>query len=473
MSSPTLPTSAPDETSDFAPDLDLEEMDIHGKLVMLNAIDLSCLNLASRCAMILLSGPWCSDDLGRFMGSPGFLPDLSPLSKKQVSLAVSALEKKGLIKTWSYAGSHCWEVAGAFAFKKGLKAAFTERRKLAQVKRRTQEQRRNRRQEEFQGDSYRYEDDGSPNADGVVECIRTAGGGHVPMRPTMFHRSKVPTPKGVGKYKLIVPQPKNETGCELHLYPSFNVYDGLSPLGVVIRHLLLWQADDYGKVRIDIPALHSELGAAITKRVAMKDIELEIRRMSGSGHLLVSRRASGTYAYIRDAAQHLKKHMLKDMKLPRLHEDREFTHDSEAYKAFIEECRAHSTKRDKVYLGSYTKEGIVYVVYGPVRKAAKHFVDGYHKIMSSERYAAATPETIYGISSAANMDLLRSEELFYYGYLHKMPCEWMETIYREGEEEMAASDQNSFKILRYLMEMTPLKYLQKLRTEAPGESATA
>lgn len=474
MSPQAPPTLTPSQTvTESTEDIDALDSDIHGKLVALNAVDLSGLTLANRCAMILLSGPWATDDFGRYMGPPGFIPDLGPLSKKQASLAIRALLEKSLMKTWTYEGSHCWEVAGAYAFKPKLRAKLAENQRIARFKRVTLQDRMARRREEFHGESYIYEDDGSPNAGDVVELIRTTRGGHVPMRPTLFFRSKVPVPKGTSKYKLIAPQPKDESGCVLHLYPRFNVYAGLSLLGVVIRHLLIWKADDYGKVRIDIERLHGELGPAITKRYSMKDIEQEIGRMSTSGHLLVFRSKSGTYAFVRDAAQHMKRKKFRNMELPKLVEDREFTHDSEAYKAFFKSWREHTITRDKVYIRSYAKQGVVYAVNEYVEVAAKRFLEKYHELMSSERYAAATPETIYEINSTSPGYRLYAVELFYYGYLNKMSYAEMESFYQVCGDSLADANQNDFKILRYLMKVTPQEYLQRLRDEAPGESAIA
>ncbi len=465
MSSHALPTSATANNS--IPDLDFEEMDIHGKLVVLDAIDLSTLTLTNRCAMILLSGTWCSDDFGRFKGSPGYLPPLSALSKRQKSMALRALTEKELIKTWMIGGTRCWEVAGAYTYKKNLKAKLKERRNLARMKWLTREDRRKRRQEEFQGESYMYEDDGSPNADGVVDVIITTRGGHIPMRPLMFQRSDVPLPKNGSKQKLIVPQPTAEGEGILHMYPSFDVYDGLSELGVVIRHHLLLTADDYGRVRIDIPALHSELGVAVTKRVSTKDIDSEIQRMSESGHLLVIKRTSGTYAYIRDAAQHLKKKKFKNMKLPTLVADKEFTHDSDNYKAYFAACHAHAITRDKVYVQSYTKEGIVYACYQYIEVAAKGFLEKYHEIINTERYADATVDTIFDLSHGGNMATqLHRDELFYYGYLHKMSYEMMANLLYSSGNDMTDPNENRFKILRHLIKMTPQEYLDKLRKES-------
>lgn len=453
-------------------DLDPEEMDIHGKLVALNAVDLSNLTLSNRCAMILLAGPWVTDDFGRFTGPPGFIPDLAPLSKKQASLAIRALIEKGLIKTWTHEGSHCWEVAGAYAFKSNLKAKMGERARLSRLKRVMQDERKMRRSEEFQGDSYLHEDDGAPNSNNVVETIRTTRGGHVPMNPTVFFRRKVPVPKGTGKYKLIIPQPKDESGCVKHLYPSFNVYAGLSPLGVVIRHLLIWKADDYGRVRIDIERLHGEMGPAITKRVTKEDIEREIGRMSNSGHLLIFRRSSGTYAYVRDAAQHMKEWKMKNMELPRLVDDREFTHDSDAYKAFFAAWRAHTITRDKVHIASYSKDGVLYSVNEYVEVAAKRFLEEYARDINLDRYKDATSETIHAIYRAApDCERLYGIQLFFYGYLNRMSHRWMESFYELCSDAVADSSSNNFKIFRYLMGMSPHEYLEQLRDKTIDEIA--
>jgi hypothetical protein len=273
---------------------------------------------------------------------------------------------------------------------------------------------------------------------------------------------------------MIVPQPKDEKGMKLHLYPSFNVYAALNPLSVVIRHLLIWEADDYGKVLIDIERLHGELGPAITKRTSKSDIEQEIAHMSASGHLMVFTKKSGTYAYVRDAAQHMKRYKIRNMKLPNLVEDKEFTYDSDDYKAFFEAWRAHTVTRDKVYLREYSKDGVVYAAYEYVEDAAERFEKEYEEIINSDRFKHATVETIYEISLDSVWERLSAATLFYYGYRNQAPLHWMETFYRDSGDSLSNPNEKDFKILRYLMGMTPEEYLQSLRAEAAkGNDATA
>jgi hypothetical protein len=167
----------------------------------------------------------------------------------------------------------------------------------------------------------------------------------------------------------------------------------------------------------------------------------------------------------------MKKKKFRNMELPKLVEDRESTHDSEAYKAFFKSWRAHTITRDKVYVGSYAKQGVVYAVNEYVEVAAKRFVAEYEEIISSDRYKDATVETIFGISLDANMERLGYVNMFYYGYRNHAPLHWMESFYRYSGESLSNPNQNDFKILRYLMGMTPEEYLQKLRAESMVDSA--
>jgi hypothetical protein len=154
-------------------------------------------------------------------------------------------------------------------------------------------------------------------------------------------------------------------------------------------------------------------------------------------------------------------------------EDRDFTHDSDDYKAFFEAWRAHTITREKVEIGSYAKGSVVYTAYQLVDVAAKDFAMKFHHLMDSETFASATPENIYETNFAAGWERMNGMELFYYGYLNKMSYQWMESFYRECDRKLSDPNENDFKILRYLMKMTPLEYLQKLRDEAPIQSATA
>jgi hypothetical protein len=134
--------------------------------------------------------------------------------------------------------------------------------------------------------------------------------------------------------------------------------------------------------------------------------------------------------------------------------------------AFIASCRALATTRDKVQLGQYTKEGILHVIYEYVEEPAKRFLESYHKIMNTDRYVVATVDTIDEINWISVVDRLYSVEMFYFGYLNKMPFERMESMLRDNENGYGKPDSNDFKILRYLMGMTPQEYVDKLRKES-------
>ena len=333
-------------------DLDTENIDIHGKLSHLDAIDMRELTLAQRYALITLSGPWISDDYGRFTTLPGALPLLPALSRRAAMAALTALEKGGLLKTWTIAGTKCWEVAGAYAFKRGLKEAKEERRQMA-IRRQKEREKRKKCKE----DGTLYVPSKTRNSRGSHILIQTSRGNMTPLRQSLWYRSSVPLPKGLQRNRMIKNQPNDPDQCNLRLLPSFNPAEGLTALGAVIRHYLLMESDDYGRVRLDVHLLYDQLGRAITKRnVSLETIQAELDSMARAGYLKVVVKSQGRrFSFIRDSAQHLMKKKRSKPGIPKLMDDREFTHDTEAYLAFYKSCEELSISNDLVYVKTTTQ----------------------------------------------------------------------------------------------------------------------
>jgi hypothetical protein len=463
-------------------DIDIENIDTHGKLCHLDAIDLSKLSLAKRYALITMSGPWISDDYGRFATLPSALPSLPALSDIEALTAVRALIKERRMKTWNIGGKTCWEVAGAYAFKPGLKAAMDKRKRIAQRKKKELALRRRRKKAAEAGIPFLEEDDGSYDMNNpsisVIE-IRTTRGNLVPPRHGLWYRSTVPVPKGQPRNKLLVRQPDKSHGITLRLLPSFNPSAGLSALGTVIRYYLLLESDDYGRVRLDVPNLNRQLGKAITKRYSKKAVNEELIAMEKRGYLKVFRRPTGTFAYLRDSAQHLMKDKRYNRNIPKLiKEDREFTYDSEAYKAFFKLCEEHSLASDLVFVDSYPVRGKLHCVYEFAHVAAKRFVREYNEMVSKEPYSLMTPAQYCGLEPwQEGFQHLGALDQFWHAVNHDLPLEQLGNLYVEHNEELdgagsGSKRRNTHVILRHLLGMTPRAYMEKLRRskdEDPSE----
>jgi hypothetical protein len=452
-----FPEEAPDV---FVP----EDVDIHGKLANLNAVDLSGLTLHKRYAIITLTHPPYSDEFGRFITTAGAYPSLPALSPKETQAAMDSLIAEGLIETWMHGGSTCWEVAGGYAYKKGMKWQMNERRKMNKQKKEETAKRRQRKKDADNGVPFAYEDDGKAMAeDGVVhEKIRTGRGNLVPDRPWFFINSNVPQRKGKPQHEMIIKHPTSAVGCILKMLPSFYPAEDLNPLGAVIRYYLLMDSDDYGRVRGDAKKLHGQLGPAITKRVSMKDIEQELARMQRTGHLILFNRKKGVFGYVRDAAQHLMKKKRYDRQIPQLYTDREFTYDSNEFKAFFKSIAEHSAGGEKVFVGSFSERGDLTVIRERAPVAAERYLKQYEKIISKEPYCNLTPEQFCGFGDDALFDNNIGLGIqFFHGFKTGLSADMIELLYLSHPEyfDGAGDNPNDHRILTNLMGMKPREYV--------------
>jgi hypothetical protein len=453
-------------------DTEFYDASIHGKLCHLDAVDLSKLTLSKRYAMITLSGPWSSDDYGRFKTSGGALPHLPGLSVREAQEAVGSLIKENYILTWDFGGTTCWEVKGAYAFKPGLKLAKWQRKQLAIQKRKERALRRDRKKAADAGIAFAKEDDGGGVAEdgALIQLMRTKRGNVIPKRAAHFYRSTVPVPKGVKRDEMRLPQPDRPEGLNLRLLPPFNPSGGLSVLGAVLRHYLLMDCDDYGRVRLDVPRLNQQLGKAITKRVSCAQVKAELAAMVQSGHLMEIKKNSGSFAFVRDSAQHLLNKKRYDRDLPRLADSRDFTHDSEAYLAFYEACKEHSSTRVTVRVGQYNLRGDVHNVEEYVDVAADRFVSNYEELMKKEPWCRATPYQ-FCIGEVGNVMWLGSPFLLsgdlrlWHGITCDLPVHQLEQIYLEDQEMFdgvngsLGKNGNAKKIFTHLLGMTVQRQL--------------
>ena len=451
-------------------DIDIENMDIHGKLSHLDAIDLSKLSLAKRYALIFLSGPWISDDYGRFTTSAGAFPLLPALTNRETQSAVSSLTKDHYLKTWNIGGTTCWEVAGAYGFKPRLKKAMDQRKKIALRKRKDKPKRPVRRKAADAGKPFMDEHDNQGMADDgiVTNKIRTKRGNLVPVRNGLWYRSTVPVPKGQSRDKILVRQPDDEKGLKLHMLPSFNPNDGLSVLGTVLRYYLLLDADGYGRVRVDVSQLYRQLGAVITKRINRTQIEAELASMERSGYLMVFRKRSGVFAFIRDSAQHMMKVKNYDRSIPNLMDDREFTYDSDVYKAFFKACEKHKASRTTILVNTFCEHGDATEVREYVELAAARFRREHEELMKKEPLSLMTPAQFCGFEDWKGAPhLFDRRNQLWHAHLHKLPAEQIERLYFDYKDDFDGIDTaraDTHNLLTHLLGMTPQAYVEQLKS---------
>lgn len=459
--------------TDPADSYDPTDVDIHGKLVHLNAVDMSDLPINQRYVMIFLMGPWATDDFGRIMTPAGTHPRIPGLSERQVRHAIQGLIEKKLIRSWPHGGSTCWEMSGGYSFKKNRQGGLKERKYLAMQKRNEKGIRSFRRKEAHEGIPYASEDDGKGTTDEgrVNDFIRTKRGNHVPNSPLLWFRSNVPVPKRKSQFEMIKPQPESTQGCILRMWPSFNPAEGLSPLGTVLWFNLLMDADDYGRVRIDVDALYARLGKVITKRLTKAQIDEEIHAMHKSRHLALVPRPEGLFAYIRDSAQHKKNEKRYNRDIPRLYQDRYLTYDSEKYKCFFKACENHAASRAKVRAGQYCQNGDLNRVWEYVDIAADRFVDEYENLISGEPYCSMSPEEFCGISIESwRADLPDFRYRFWHAIQHDLPPAMVGAIYLEYQEELDSGDQHT--IFTYLLGTTPAELVKQMKDAGRDGKAT-
>lgn len=450
----------PEESTDC---ITPEDMDIHGKLSHLNAVNLSSLTLNKRYTMITLTHPPYTDELGRFMITAGSYPSLPALTYKETVAAFDGLISDKLIETWARGGSQCYEVAGAYAFKQGLGYHLDQRRKIAKTKKEELEKRRQRKKDAEDGVQFVYEDDGKGSAeDGMIhEKIRTKRGNLVEDRPDFFFSSTVPQRKGKPKHEMIVNQPKTSTGCILRMLPSFNPAYDLNALGAVLRYYLLMEADDFGRVPVDVKKLHGQLGPSITKRVTKDKIQQELNNMARKGHLIIFDRPQGVFGYLRDSAQHLMTKKRYNRQIPTLYTNRNFTYDSKEYLAFFESCRIHTSKRDKVNVGQFCQKGDVVRINEYVYVAAENFINKYKKLIDLEPYCNMSPEEFCGFSNEYTLsDMPEFDMQFWHAIQKNLSSRIIRQIYFDRCEELDKG--NSHKIFTYLLKMTPAQYMKQL-----------
>ena len=79
-------------------EIESADIDDHGKLLHLNAVDFSDLTLNQLYVMIRLMRPWASDELGRFMTSAGVYPQVPGLSVRGTRKAINELMEAKLIR---------------------------------------------------------------------------------------------------------------------------------------------------------------------------------------------------------------------------------------------------------------------------------------------------------------------------------------------------------------------------------------
>jgi hypothetical protein len=467
-------------------DPDTVGMSIHGKLSHLDAIDMTKLSLSKRYAMITLSGPWISDDYGRFTTTAGANPRLPALSDREANTAIRGLIEDQLIRTWTIGGTTCWEVAGAYAFKPGLKQALWERKQLGIRKRKEKAKRKQRKEEADAGLAFTFEDDseGMEEDGATVHKLRTARGNVIPTHMgRLWYRSNVPVPKGMKRDQMIVEQPDaRPRDLNLRMLPSFNPGEGLSPLETVLRQYLLMDSDDYGRVRLDIPRLLQQLGSVITKRISRSQVEAAVEAMIEAGHLMEVRKKTGRFAFVRDSAQHLLATKRYHRDLPRLHDEQAYTYNSEAYLAFFKACEQQSTSRPKVLVRQYNLRGDLHVIEEYLHVAADRFVKEYEQLMKTEPWMRLFPQQVcYGVKERGTGYLVAyqggppipSHEIrLWHAIQRGLPARELEDLLFEGiatfdDAEPSARNSTMHKIFTHLLRMTPMEYVAQ---QAKAES---
>jgi hypothetical protein len=197
--------------------------------------------------------------------------------------------------------------------------------------------------------------------------------------------------------------------------------------------------------------------------------------MQRTGHLILFPRNKGLFAYLRDAAQHLMNKKRYDRQIPQLYTDREFTYDSNEYKAFFKAIAEHSAGQDKVFVDSFSERGDVTVVSERVSLAAERYLKQYEKTISKEPYCNLTPEQFCGFGDDAYFDYQLGLGIqFFHGFKTGLSSDMMECLYLSDPEYFDGSGDhpNDHRILTYLMRMKPREYVSLLKAREASSTTS-
>ena len=430
------------------------------------------LSVNARWAMIYLSQAHITDCCGRLGTYTGSLPTIPGLSGfQQTNVTKSLLAGELILKYRSSAKSalQCWEVAGAYNFKAGVKSAIETRLKTAKKKSADRGKANNKRRETAKaGLSYLSEDDGSTDVEVVKpDLLMNSKGELARLRPQEFFTRAVPAPDPKKSFDFLYPMPDTAAECNLRMFPSFDVYEGLTPLGACIRFFLEMHADSYGRVKLDEAALMLWFGRGVLKKISKDDVRSMIPLMVMEGHLLRHGSDADGLFYIRDSAQLLLKKMFYDNTIPRMKSDQTFAHTTERYMEFINHEKARKAAAARVLSHTMVEKCQITSVYVPVQVKAEDCLRDYDAMVKAR--AGWTLMQLCGLESAADSPhpSLYPIWAFWHALKNNLPLCFLEAIYEQHIVEFEDRPNDS-EVMRFLLHgKTPDGYLEMRRHLEP------
>ena len=337
-------------------------VDRRGKLRHLEAVDLSGLSVTARAAVIRLSQANHSDDYGAFPASFGGLPSLHGIQGKHLAAAKRQMLKGGIL--FEHPGGRAFDLKGAAAYKPDYNRLRNEE-KFVRRKQRADRQAANRiKRSKIKTAELSHLDDPEGGGDPQFYEYKflSAGGNLRPLHSETFMTAFVPRPAPIGRKtkadsskleRLVYPLPAKIPASELRMYPSFDVYDRLTPLQTCIRFRLEQRANDYGQVKVDVDDLVRWLGRVnVFKAGGRRAIEQAIEQMGvpeipyghaeedPRPHLELSTRGGFLWAFIRDSAQLQMKGKLHGRGMAKVHEAKDYHNSSRRYLEFYQQVAA-------------------------------------------------------------------------------------------------------------------------------------
>ena len=484
--------------------------DRRGKLRHLTAVDMSRLSIVQRALIIRLSQPCYSDDYGAFATPFGKLPAVPGIGRDNSVIAQRALVRAGVLT--AHPGGRAMELKGAYAYVPG----FAEKRakQFAWAKEKREEKRRvtklvKRAKKGASLIGLHASDQGTVTT-WSKDLYVCKNGALRPLRDETFMQRDVPRPKfgkklkeatGKGSSKLdslIYPMPKELPLYEQRMYPSFDVYDQLTPAQTCIRFWLEQYSasremgnNDFGQVLINVDRLLEWLGKVnVNKLGGRRGVERQIDLMcepehpygledeTPIPHLLRVTHGHREYAFIRDFAQHCKDRMSHGQKQPRVMEPElgNFENSSNRYRYFCQQVRAGRRANERIQVDSLVSgtkrtnywmsldqqlENMLENQYRPMlRKARLHGLSD-EELMKS----ISLPPHLDGETFSPGVALL-----FYHAAFTGQPAETLNRICNTMQDQTDKFNQSP--LARFVFHgMTPKEYLA-MRNEDAGIDGT-
>lgn len=384
-------------------------MSTRGKLRNLSAVNMINLSIPERMIMIHLSLAHHSDDAGRLAANGISLPSIPGLSASTVAKASLNLQDPSrhggtpLLRRYTstkLGGQSFFEVAGAYNYTPGIKSLLFARSQEAIKLKKERTAARELKNSRDKGHTITEQSEDNADQAGEVATVSkemlSASGNRRKLSKDWFLNFDCPTPDHCKKTSFLRPMPETSENLTLRFYPSFNVYEDLTPLQTCIRFFLESQADGYGRVRVDVHSIVGWLGTKVMLHLSKKQVEAAIKGMEKEGHLMFGKgsEARRKCAFIRDSAQLAMDRIRYDHSIPTIHEAQDFHYSSERYKGYFTMLTSLRQQNTRVILHNQLNRKHLTETYSTIALQAEEWFRTYDQLSGLYQRAGVSDERI-------------------------------------------------------------------------------